>query len=616
MAAAARSPERQVRCVEPVAFHGGNERLSFEVDGTQKSVSLKISGFSRRLITSLPDRALDLLEIAALVYGVDAAVPRGGRTDRHMGRDWHRGFRVEMPVRNPEFWSNPEVRVALESLLMRLSGDRFFFEFVQGHHEANETRWFDFGPEAGWSPDRVLMFSGGLDSLAGALEEIIDHRNRVALVSHFSSTKIAKVQRDLCRAITDDFGKDFLRHFPVNIQLASGTNREGTHRTRSFLFAVLGLVTAVAFGRDRVSFHENGVISLNLPPVANVLGSRATRTTHPQVLHQLSGLFTDVCEKAMRVDNPLFWHTKTEVLENIDRLGMARLVALTSSCADTHNRTRQHPHCGRCSQCIDRRFAVLAAGMAADDPEDAYAVGLLTGLRKHVVDREMALSYVRNASAFEIITAEDLQIRFPAVLSAVEHLGERSEMALKRTTDLLNRHGASVAGVMRRILAESRSEAFPPDSLPRLFGDQQRAQVLGFTAMPAAEIPTPEMEPVFLTIDPDRQIVTIAGTVELRRSATAELLIALAEAHLKALSEGLDPFDFPALSAVKLAKRFGLDSDENLRRRVTRARTEIAKKCASAAIDLPDPESLIENVHGDGYRLAPDRVTVRISREP
>ena len=39
--------------------------------------------------------------------------------------------------------------------------------------------------------------------------------------------------------------------------------------------------------------------------------------------------------------------------------------------------TKLHPHCGQCSQCIDRRFAILAAGQDEDDPEDAYKVDLL-----------------------------------------------------------------------------------------------------------------------------------------------------------------------------------------------------------------------------------------------
>ena len=37
-------------------------------------------------------------------------------------------------------------------------------------------------------------------------------------------------------------------------------------------------------GLNRVHFYENGIISLNLPVCAQVVGGRATRTTHPRVM--------------------------------------------------------------------------------------------------------------------------------------------------------------------------------------------------------------------------------------------------------------------------------------------------------------------------------------------
>jgi hypothetical protein len=56
-----------------------------------------------------------------------------------------------------------------------------------------------------------------------------------------------------------------------------------------------------------------------------------------------------------------------------------------------------HPHCGHCSQCIDRRFAVLAAGQENEDPAEAYKVELFTDERPPGPDREMSLAYVRSA---------------------------------------------------------------------------------------------------------------------------------------------------------------------------------------------------------------------------
>jgi hypothetical protein len=80
------------------------------------------------------------------------------------------------------------------------------------------------------------------------------------------------------------FGSDRILHVPVRANLKDDLGEEPTHRTRSFLFAVLGAVTAQLLDLKRICFFENGVVSLNLPPVGQVVGARATRTTHPQAL--------------------------------------------------------------------------------------------------------------------------------------------------------------------------------------------------------------------------------------------------------------------------------------------------------------------------------------------
>ena len=408
--------EHRVRLLSPAPRN--DETLRFEIDGREKGVTIRIGRLSRALVANLPDEALDLIEIAALVYAVDASVTRGGTTDQRLAEAWYRWFVLEVPVRNLPLWTDPDLSRNLEETLTFLSGDRFKFSFVPARQPTpGPTRYFEFGDADGWRPDAVMLFSGGLDSFAGALEEIVERRNRVALVSHFSSTKLAPIQRRLCAAMGERLGKGWLRHFPTRVQLTAGTNREGTHRTRSFLFASLGCITASVFGRTAVSFHENGVVSLNLPPVGNVISTRATRTTHPQTLHRFQRLFSHVFKQDMRVDNPLFWRTKTEVLRTIDRLGMADQIRHTRSCADTHNQTTQYPHCGRCSQCVDRRFAVLAAGLEAQDPGEAYRCDLMEGARTTVQDKETAMSYLRSALFFETAAPEDLVSRFPTILS-------------------------------------------------------------------------------------------------------------------------------------------------------------------------------------------------------
>lgn len=606
-------PDYVITCLPPKTKSGGDEVLRLSIGGSEVGITLRIGQLNKQLVEGLKERALDLLEIAAVAYCADAAISRGGSADQEMGKKWHRRFVVEMPVRALEFWKDTDVVEALEETLMFLSGDRFAFTFVdKTDADAERSRFFRFGSDSAWQADRVLMFSGGLDSFAGALEEIVEHRHRVALVSHFSASKIAPVQRRLQKALLEKFGSDTCRHIPVQAQLTAGSTKESTHRSRSFLFAVLGAITAQAFGLRRVSFHKNGVVSLNLPPVGNVLGTRATRTTHPQTLALLTRLLGMVFDDGLRVDNPFFLRTKADVVDRIAQLGMDDQIVETRSCADIHNQTKQFFHCGRCSQCIDRRFAILAKGLERFDPEDAYRVDLLSGARQNVVDREIALSYVRNAQFFEHGTPESIERSFPAVLDAVNYLGQPANTALSMIAQLLNRHGASVTSVMRSALDRKSPADYPVESLPRLYGDMQSA-VASPEIVPTFE--SNEMtvtKPLAIEVDVDRRLILIEDRIELRETAATDLLIELTQAWLDGAGQGLELLDYPFKSAAALAEGLGLDGDGAVRQSVNRTRTTLAKKFESAGLDASDARSLIENIPWQGYRLRPDRIVVRV----
>ena len=101
--------------------------------------------------------------------------------------------------------------------------------------------YFEFSDAEGasFTPDEVILFSGGLDSFAGAVEELVAHGKKVALVSHRSASKIAAAQKHLVVNCAAGLASTACSIFPSG-QLSTESRRESTHRTRSFLFAALG----------------------------------------------------------------------------------------------------------------------------------------------------------------------------------------------------------------------------------------------------------------------------------------------------------------------------------------------------------------------------------------
>ncbi len=606
--------EARIRCVEGAE----DEKIVLDINGERRGATLRIEGLTHRMVANPPEPVLDLIEVAAVVYAADAAMPRGGLKDAQMGARWRRRMAFEIPVRDPDLWNSAEVREPLEKTLGLLSDDHYSFTFVERTPEPTRIEFLNLR-DADVAVSDVAMFSGGLDSLAGALEDLSVGGRRVALVSHQSSTKLAKAQSAIISELRKRFGAARVLHFPVSVQLGKGTNRESTHRSRSFLFAALGAAVAEMTHVDRVKFHENGVVSLNLPISGQVAGARATRSTHPQALADLGELFSAVLKRPFSVDNPLFWKTKTDVLALIRNAGARDLVRLSRSCGDVRGRTIMHPHCGRCSQCIDRRFAALAADMGDDDPVVDYEIDPLEGARRDVRDREMALGFVRNANAFSSMSLKDFVLSFGEVQRALGALDMTPDAAARRLFELHQRHGLSIRGVLDGRLSDvARGERdVEPDSLIAMIG-RERFGGDGPAAITLASA-TEETKAVndrnrhwVLRLEDRNGVVEIDG-LGLIRGVAAELLHRLAKDHLQALGAGSPAEDHPFVKPSLLSQEWDL-GEEVVRRRVNRLRRNVASRCEANGIAPPDINEIVENIPWRGYRLNPDHV--RVYREP
>ncbi|NWG47364.1 MAG: hypothetical protein HXY25_12585 [Alphaproteobacteria bacterium] len=190
--------ERLVICGGlPARASGKEDVLELDVKASESAgsrVNLKLGDLSVRMVEDVPHVLTDLIEIAAYVYCADQFTRRGGETMSDMGRDWFRRFSFRIPVRRIDLWQRADIRESLIETLASLSDDHFDFDFVP-HPEPQPTGlqpYLDFGDsvESGFIPDEVILFSGGLDSFAGAVESLVGRGRQVALVSHRASPMI------------------------------------------------------------------------------------------------------------------------------------------------------------------------------------------------------------------------------------------------------------------------------------------------------------------------------------------------------------------------------------------------------------------------------------------
>lgn len=461
---------------------GTDSRLRLALDGGSQNVTLKIEDISKRLVKTLPDPLIDLVEIASYVYCADQATSRGGDAQVGMGSGWRRSFRFVVPVRNPDHWSNPKVLEPLCGALSFLSEDDYAFDFEKAANPIPMDNYLELDGDDGaaFKADEVVLFSGGIDSLSGAVEELATGAKKVALVSHRSSPKIYVHQKQLVTALMQRFPKRLI-HIPVLVTRQEPLPvQEHTQRSRSFLYTALACVVARLFGNTRIRFFENGVVSINLPISEQVVGARATRTTHPLVLERFREFFSEAVGESIEVENPFIWKTKADVVRSIVERGCGPLIKDTVSCTRSYDITRLHTHCGCCSQCLDRRFAVLAADAAEHDPVEMYRVELLTGERHGPKDQTMAESYVRTAlelrdpgefAFFGRFSGEAARVcsGFPAL---------KTDGVAQQVFELHQRHGQAIWDVLKAAL-ENHSAELLRRSLPA-------SSVLVMTVVPGA----------------------------------------------------------------------------------------------------------------------------------
>jgi hypothetical protein len=363
-----------------------------------------------RLGMAPSETALDLLILAALVYAADTRIPRLAFSQD----SWTREIQLEMPVAEPERWTANAA--LLRRMLRFLSVDIWTITFRPRPRRLQRLTMSR--PQKRPAYDPICLFSGGLDSLVGAIDVLAGGHSPL-LISHAAEGATSDAQNTLLDRLRRKYaGVDRLRFwiaFPKNLLNPSGSVEEST-RARSFLFFAAAAFAAGCFAEGTVPIivPENGLISLNVPLDPLRLGSLSTRTTHPFYMARWNELLAGIAIPA-RLENPYQFRTKGEMLAACtDQDLLSRTLTDSMSCSSpTKGRWtgRSTEHCGYCVPCLIRRAAIEAA--FGDDGTPYTLADLHAGVLNTTA------SEGRQVRSFQIATERVRQS--PALAAALIH---------------------------------------------------------------------------------------------------------------------------------------------------------------------------------------------------
>jgi 7-cyano-7-deazaguanine synthase in queuosine biosynthesis len=408
-------------------FQISEKAVYLSADAKLGNVSLDIAGIERNLGCKLDPISLDLCEIAAYVYLADKSIPRGGFDN------WARDLAFLIPVRNPAKWN--AAKQLLRNVIATLTGDRIQLNFVP----AKKVR-----PPVGAAvivgkqiariraaeSDCVSLFSGGLDSFAGAVYLLEQGRSPLFL-SHFASGPLKKLQSRLIDELRRRYvhGIEHVQYRMTSRRVANPKlalkAKESSHRARSFLFMSFAAVVAAARGLSEIHICENGVLALNVPISDARKGSRSTRHAHPLYLQYFAAMIAKLYDREFSVTNPFLFWTKGAEAALLKEKRFGSSIKHTVSCWGYPNQTIRFGnsnHCGYCIPCIVRRVSLAASGLEGFDDRYIYDVGARGARRNEARERNFS-DLVYFCQSLSTLPSDTLLYRYPEFFLIEAHQG-------------------------------------------------------------------------------------------------------------------------------------------------------------------------------------------------
>lgn len=319
---------------------------------------------ARRPLTGLE---ADFIWLGIAIYLADRCAPRypyGMNGPAH----WRRRIHLEIPFSDAVAWSG--VEAAVVHALEFLTEDDWTFEFRPGRAELAAERQRHFpkmrGPDIAWTS----LFSGGLDSIAGALQWLAGTAGVGLLVSGQTHIRITTGQESQVAELREQFpGR--IEHVGIGYGFPDKHRHElegyeSTQRTRAFMHTALGSVVAHMAGNSQLFLFENGFGALNLPCDSAQFGSQNSRGTHPVFLRRMAELAAGIFSKPFVIANPFTLSTKAQMLAATSVRNLGPLLQKSFSCDRFPNYKHAQSQCGCCPSCLIRRLSFHAAGLTDD----------------------------------------------------------------------------------------------------------------------------------------------------------------------------------------------------------------------------------------------------------
>lgn len=325
--------------------------------------------------------AFSFLYLSAIVYAIDRCVDRR----IHSIDGWSRELDVDINL--PEFEQFQPLEKSINKMLSFLTGDYWSCHFIGTAHvhydKYENTDCFD-------GITQVNLFSGGMDSLIGAIDYMADHpMGKLFLASHYDSSMPGPLsdQKDLKGLLKK-------KYTFCSIGAVSITPKESLElscRSRSLMFLSIALVVAI-YANCKIVVPENGSVSLNYPLSPSRRTSCSTRTTHPVFLNHFRKV---ICELGLttEISNPYEKMTKGEMVQACsDKDFLISIVEHSNSCGkrNTHQHmydNRQATHCGHCMPCMYRK-----ASMVGETDRTTYGNKFITLYNKKMAKKNVKLS--------------------------------------------------------------------------------------------------------------------------------------------------------------------------------------------------------------------------------